>query len=296
MNSKLIIILLIVALVLFVAHKIMSKFKMPKLGQMVFIDGGLKTGKSTVAVAFLNAKYKIALHDWKFKCFLCEILQREKPEKPLIYSNIPLNIPHVPLTQDLILRKKRFRFGSVIYINEASLLADSQLIKDSDLNAQLLLFSKLIGHELHAGHSCIILDSQTVSDVHYSFKRSLAETYYIHHLVKWIPFFLIAYIREERYREDGTVVNTYSNDVEDSLKKVIIKKSTWKLFDHCCHSTYTDNLPCEDNVVEVDNLKAKGIVSFRDWSKYIISDEEIVEDKKIEYNKLEYKNDEKKND
>lgn len=296
MNYKLIFILLIVALVLFVAHKFMSKFKLPKLGQMAFIDGGVKTGKSTLAVAFLNAQYKLCIRRWKIKSFLCEILNREKPEKPLIYSNIPLKVPYVPLTEDLILRKKRFRFGSVIYINEASLLADSQLIKDVDLNARLLLFSKLIGHELHGGNSCIILDSQTVSDVHYSFKRSLAETFYIHHLVKWIPFFLVAYIREERYRDDGTVINTYNTDVEDSLKKVIIKKSTWKLFDSCCFSSLTDNLPCVDNIVEVDDLKAKEIVSFRNWSKYIDSDIIKQKNTNIEYSKLEYKNDEKKND
>lgn len=296
MNTKLILILLIVALVLFVAHKILSKFKMPKVGAMCLISGGVKTGKTTFGVALAIDKYKRTLRSWKIKSFLCDILNREKPEKPLLYSNIPLKVPYVPITKDLLTRKKRFRFGSVVYVCEASLVADSQLIKDMDLNNNLLLFNKLIGHSLHSGHSALIYDTQTIADVHYSVKRCLSEYFYVHHLVKWIPGILIAYIREERYSEDGSVISTYDKDVEETLKKVIIKKSTWKKFDSCCYSIMTDNLPCEDKIVEVDDLKAKDIVSFRDWSKYINSDEGKVEYKKIEYNTLEYNNDEKKND
>ena len=79
---------------------------------------------------------------------------------PLIYSNVPLAMPYVPLTDDLLLRKKRFVYGSVIYVQEASLVADSQLIRDMDVNERLMLFNKLIGHETKGG--VIIYDTQCI--------------------------------------------------------------------------------------------------------------------------------------
>lgn len=265
--TSLIIWLLIIGLVLFVVHKIMSKFKLPKVGALCLVSGGVKTGKSTFSVALVMSNYKRIHRRWKIRKFFCEILGKEIEEEPLIYSNIPLSVPYVPLTEELLTRKKRFRYGSVIYVCEASLVADSQMIKDMDLNNRLLLFNKLIGHSTKGG--MIIYDTQSTMDVHYSVKRCLSEYFYIHHLIKWIPFFMIAFVREERYSADGVVINSYDNDVEDSLKKVIIPKSTWKKFDRYCYSTMTDDLAVVDNIVHTNDLKARKLVSFRDWAKYI---------------------------
>lgn len=289
--TSLIIWLLIIGLVLFVAHKIMSKFKLPKVGALCLVSGGVKTGKSTFSVALVMSNYKRVHRRWKIRKFFCELLGKEVVEEPLIYSNIPLSVPYVPLTEDLLTRKKRFRYGSVIYVCEASLVADSQMIKNMDLNNRLLLFNKLIGHSTKGG--LIIFDTQSTSDCHYSVKRCLSEYFYIHHLIKWLPFFLIAFVREERYSNDGVVVNSYDNDVEDSLKKVIIPKSTWKKFDRYCYSTMTDDLPVVDNIVHTSDLKARRIVSFRDWDKYIGDGSSAV---KIDLKCSTEVKDEKKND
>jgi hypothetical protein len=181
---------------------------------------------------------------------------------PLLYSNIPLAVPYVPLTQKLIERKERFRYGSVIYINEASLFADSQLVKDMDTNNALLMFNKLIGHELLGGY--IIYDTQQIADCHYSVKRCLSNYFYIHHLQKWIPFFLVAYVRECIYSEDGSVTNNFNEDIEDSLVRVIIPKSTWKKFDAYCYSAATDDLPVAEKVRTASTLKVKKLTTFND--------------------------------
>ena len=50
------------------------------------------------------------------------------------------------------------------------------------------------------------------------------------------------------------------------LKKVIIPKSTWKMFDCYSYSYLTDSLPVDDNLVyldKLDSLKATKIISFR---------------------------------
>lgn len=261
-NSSFLTILLIVAGVGFVLYLLNKWFKYPKVGDMVFVTGGVKTGKTTFTLALAYREWKRRHNRWKFVCFFQKLFKVPFDEEPLLYSNIPLAVPYVPITQDILLRKKRFNFKSVLFISEASLVADSQMVKDLTLNERLLLFNKLISHEGHG--SCVFWESQSISDTHYSIKRCLSEYFYIHHLVKWIPFFLVAYVREDRYSADGSVVAISDKDVEQTLTRVIIPKRTWKLFDCYCYSSLTDDLPVENTVVTADTLKVEKIVSFKE--------------------------------
>lgn len=259
---------IIIALIIGFIIYVRIKFKVPKFGCMALVTGGVKTGKSTLSVYMAISRYKKSARVTKFVNFFRKIFRRNLLEMPLLYSNIPLSVPYVPLTMGLIKRKYRFRYGSVIYVNEASLFADSQLVKDMELNERLLIFNKLIGHELLGGY--IIYDTQAIVDVHYSVKRCLSNYIYIHHLTKWIPGFLIAYVRECVYSEDGSVINNYSSDVEDDLRKVIIPKRVWKKFDAYCYSYATDDLPVYDKVVKLrkgSSLKVKKLISFNEDMK-----------------------------
>lgn len=262
---KYLIYFIIIAVAIFFVKKFLNQFKIPKIGAMALISGGVKAGKSTLSVATVLSEYNRRCRSVKIHNFFARTFKKPLIELPLIYSNIPLAVPYVPLTDDLLLRKKRFVYGSVVYVCEASLVADSQLIRDMDINQRLLMFNKLIGHELKGG--CLIYDTQTISDCHYSIKRCLSNYLYIHHLVKWIPFFLIAYVQECRYSDDGTSLNVTTQDLENTLRKVILKKSTWKKFDCYCYSCLTDNLEVEKTIIKNDkntkDLKAHNILSFR---------------------------------
>lgn len=254
-------ILLIIGLI-FLYFYIKRKFKFPVVGSMCLVSGGVKTGKTTFSVGLAISEHKRVVRRVKFKNFFRKIFFKcAVQELPLLYSNIPLKVPYVPLTEDLILRNERFVYGSVIYVSEASLMADSSMCKDMVLNDRLLLFNKLIGHETKGG--LLIYDTQSIADLHYSIKRCLSEYFYIHHLTKWIPFFLIAHVIENRYSEDGSVVAVDTEDVELKTRKVIIKKSTWKKFDCYCYSCLTDHLPVAKNVTKAKNLKADTIISFK---------------------------------
>ena len=256
---------IIICVALFFVKKFLNKFKVPKLNSLVMVTGGVKCGKSTLSVHMAISTYKSNRRKIKFKNFFRKLFHKPLQELPLLYSNVPLAINYVPLTRDMLLRRERFVYGSVVYIQEASLVADSQLIKDKDLNNQLLLFFKLFGHESKGG-TCI-LDTQCISDVHYSLKRSLSEYFYVHHLVKWIPFFLVAYVVEDRYSDDGTIITTESKDTEENLKRIIIPKRAWKYFDCYSYSVLTDDLKVNkkliNNNLQTQDLKAYNIVSFR---------------------------------
>lgn len=272
---------ILICIALFFVKKFLNKFKVPKLNSLVMVTGGVKCGKSTLSVHMAISTYKRNLKRAKFKNFFRKLFHKPLVELPLLYSNVPLAIKYVPVTRDMLLRRERFVYGSVVYIQEASLVADSQLIKDKDLNNQLLLFFKLFGHESKGG-TCI-LDTQCIGDVHYSLKRSLSEYFYVHHLVKWIPFFLVAYVVEDRYSDDGTIITTETKDTEENLKKVIIPKKAWKYFDCYSYSVLTDDLKVSKSVVnnnlQTIDLKAYNIVSFRD--EFNVKKEKLENEKKV---------------
>ena len=262
-NISLYILLALFALGAFIFYKISKHFKLPKIACVSLTTGGVKSGKSTFSVYLAISTYKRIHRRWKVRKVFQTLFNKPIDEEPLLYSNIPLSVPYVPITLELLQRKIRPRYGSVAYVNEASLLCDQMLFKDDELNERLTLFNKLFGHETCGGY--LVYDTQCIGDVHYAVKRSLSNYFYVHHLEKRIPFFLVAKVREERYSDDkGTITNTYSEDVEENLKTVIIPKSVWKKFDAYCFSVLTDSLPVSDNVLKgTTDLKAREIVSFR---------------------------------
>lgn len=250
--------------------------KIPKCGNMVLVTGGVKTGKTTLSM-------RLVYKTWKKQCLKVRIQNAlgmffkkihfkkfenfEKKPLPLIYSNIPLGeLEYVPLTQALIRREERFVYGSVVYVCESSLMADSMSYKDDYVNEQLLLLNKLIAHETHGGY--LFYDTQSIGDNHYSIKRCLSSYFYIHHAVK-IPFFILMYVRELKYNDDNSTVNSFNSDIEDGLKLVIVPKSTWKYFDCYCYSALTDDLPVNDKTVKAESLKATDIITFKKFKHLI---------------------------
>lgn len=269
---KYVIYFILIAIAIFFIRKFLSKFKYPKIGAIAVFVGGVKSGKSGVSVGCALANYKSVRRFWKIKCAFLKFLnffrknKLEYPEEPLFYSSIPLRgVSYVPLTREHLLRNVRFNYKSVVFIDEASLIADSQLIKNVDINTELLLFFKLFGHETHGG-KCI-LNSHCITDLHYALKRTVSQYFYMHHLSpSFIPFISIAYMREERYSDDGTATNIYNDDVEDSLKRVLLRKSTFKRYDPFCFSKLTDDLPVKNDFSyygKKDSLKTDMIPSFR---------------------------------
>lgn len=265
--------ILIIAIVALILYFVLRKnFKVPTFGSLCVTTGGLKAGKSTFSLHLAKRTYKRNLRVVRFRNWCRKVLNKlfkkeyELEEEPLFYSTIPVAFPHVRITLDLIMRKKRFAYKSVVWIDEATLLADSQLYKDIELNSKLLQWCKMFGHMTKGG--CCFFTSHCVSELHISMRRVASEYFYVHSTYKWLPFFLVATVREERYSEDGTVVNNYDSDITDSLKRVLIPKKVWKDFDCYCYSIMTDDLPVEKTIVKSDYLKCDRVVSFSPYHRF----------------------------
>ena len=245
------ILLVVVVIVLFLVIK---NHKTLTYSCVALFTGAPKTGKSWLAVRETRKKYKKQL----FKYYWNKFVLRNDIEKPLLYSNIPLRIPHVPIDNDLLLRKKRFRYGSVAYVGEVSLVADSMTYSDMTINEQLQLLLKLFGHETHGGY--LILDTQSVSDNHFAIKRCLDRHFMIYdRVMKWLPFFGVLKVRELAYSEDNqSAMNSFNEDIEDSMKWLLVSKRVWKWYDRYCYSCFTDDLEVKEDEVcysSLDSLK-----------------------------------------
>lgn len=243
---------------------VLRKLKLPAFGAVTLITGGVKKGKSALSVRFVRTCYRRVLFKWYIRKFFAKLLHREVPEKPLIYSNIPLRkTKYCQLTDDHLMRRVRFNYGSIVLLDEASLVADSQLIKDKKINTELMLFFKLFGHETKGG--CIFVNSHGLTDLHYSIKRTTSTYYYVHALHKY-PFVVRFEVREERYSDDGTVQNVYDADVSKSMLNIFGFKSLFKYYDSFCYSVFTDKLPLDNRERYIQSrfkLKSDHIVSFR---------------------------------
>lgn len=98
-----------------------------------------------------------------------------------------------------------------------------------------------------------------------------------------LPFYCAAWVRELKYSDDNSSVNTFNEDVEETLKLVLIPKKVWRMYDRYCYSVLTDHLPVNDNSVYVDRFgdkKARKIISFK---RYLTVQEDIIqnEDSKV---------------
>lgn len=285
---KILFYIVIALLVIWLYNKFMAKFKFPKVGSLAVVTGGVKCGKSSFGLGLALSNYRRVLRVWKIRKFFCKLFRRPIPEKPLLYSNIPLAVDYVEVDEDLINRRKRFRYGSVIFIDEANLLADSMSFADKSQNERIAIFSALIGQSTKGG--LLVYTCHNIERLHYGIRDTASQYFYIHSLTKWIPFFVIANVRERVIGED--TLNVETKDVEMSLRKVILRKSVWKKFDSYAYSILTDDKPVKDDVIDgtkLPDLKVRRFLSFKNWN-----DNELAKFfKKFNEKEIEH---EKKND
>lgn len=245
MNTTLIYILLGVALAVFLYFLYRKNFKKIILGCVTLVTGAVKTGKTLLCVYLAQKKYKKIHRIWKFKT---KILKK-KIEEPLFYTNVWITFgngrkPH-KLDKNIrlielahLLRLKRFNYGSVIYIDESSLMADSQDFNNAIRNTCLSLFNKLIGHETKGG--LLFYDTQAPEDNHYSIKRVMSNYHFIQKSRNFI-LFRVLYVREMISKDLGE--NNFNDDIDTTTRKVLIGRWWYHHYDRYYFSYLTDKLP-----------------------------------------------------
>lgn len=255
--------LILAVIAIIVAVVVMYNLKRLRYGNLTLVSGGVKTGKTELCVALCMKQYKRQLRKWRKACKRARLRYEPLPEKPLLYSNMPIGkrgFEYAPLTLNLITRKERFRYGSVVYFNEVSFIAGSKDIKDEDLNDALLQLFKLCAHETQGGY--FFLDTQSPQDMHYTVKRSLSTYYYIYRRLT-LPFVSLLWMRENILVDgENTIAIDTQMDTQDTVadggKKMYFRpilNKWWKYYDQYAYSALTDHLPVGESTVKIGKSK-----------------------------------------
>ena len=281
-------IILIGVIILYFLYQ--RQFKKLKIPCVYLITGAPKTGKSLISVKLAVRRYNRN----RFKYYLMKfvfvpvynyvlrfLVKGEKIKlttPPMLYSNIPLgNVKYNDLSLDIIKRESRIPNKSVVFIDEASLIADSMSFKNDITNEQVSLFVKLFGHYSHGGS--LIYNTQDLKDTHYGFKRCTSSMLWIHSRIKF-PFFSVFKVRELISMTDDTVQtsNNFNEDIELSCLNLVIPNKYQYYYDHFAFSYLTDNKPMEVNYkvkkkkqskFKKTNLKANFITSFKEFKTFV---------------------------
>lgn len=243
---------LILFIILFLFVLYLLQFKKIKFSCVHLTTGAPKTGKSLLSIWLAVHHYKSNVLKWYItKLIIIPIVngirllfKKEKlstPLKPMLYSNIPLaNVTYNDLSLKIIKREVRIPNKSVVFIDEASLIADSMSFKDAVTNEQVSLFVKLFGHYTHGGK--LIYNTQDLQDMHFGFKRCTGSMLWIHSKVK-LPFFSILKVRELISLNDDNVKtsNDFNEDIEVSCMKLVVPNKYMWYYDCYAFSSLTDD-------------------------------------------------------
>lgn len=310
----LIIIFIIILLLWFFVIRKSKNFYDDTLIQVLGASGVGKTStcvyKATKYCNFANRLY------FRRKWFYDKFKKGKYPkyfEQPLLYSNIPIyeNIKkgklykyYRPLTLDIIYRRKRPNYRSIIFEGESSLIACSGDSKDAILGQQLTLHLKLLRQELRGCYRSIfgrsypnlITETQSKNDNHFSYDRSITNVLYLCKS-KTIPFFKIVWCRDMLLID--SVENTFSDDIKEdkSIRWFLIPKRIFKMYDSYAYACLTDNLPLQDYKNNIYVFKRMfEIPTFHDWKEIKLFNEnyhkainEFLAKKELKKNELQKK-------
>ena len=282
---------LIIGLCVFLAWFFIFKVKHLKTPNVYMVDGGVKVGKSLICVMLAVKQYRKNLFKYYIKVPLAKIVNffRKKKgkklitlEKPMLYANMPLyHVKFNPLTKDIMLWKYRIPHGSVVLIDEATLLADSMLGMKTEkqkqeaynrTNETLTVFLKTYGHQTHGGS--LFYNSQNVVDLHFAFKRN-TNSYLMVFKNRKYPFFMLIDCRELVHDESGDFKNINTSDIDDDNKPLFVSKRWYKYYDRYYLDVLTKNLPLMVNYdvkkfnIKTDKQEVKEIVTFNTYAKVL---------------------------
>ena len=258
--------LIIIGIILILILISYLKSKKIKLPNVFLVTGGVKTGKTVISVWLSIRQYKKNLRQVKRYNFIRNLVKKELLELPLLYSNIHLrNVKYVYLTKAILERKERMNYKSVVLIDEVSLLADSMLYKDNEINERLMLFVKLFGHETKGGY--LIVNTQSLKDCHYAFKRCISSYLWIHTRSNNVLFSTFK-VRELMFSSENETSNNFNEDIEKSTVSLFMLNKYYKYYDCFCYSSFTDNLNIYNKIYfknKNDSLKCNNLLSFQNF-------------------------------
>lgn len=258
-----ILILIIISIILFIV--LVRYFLKNKRDTITCYTGGLGSGKTCLSVHdAINVFRKQRL-----KTFVYNLFHKQKREKPLLYSNIPIYISkHFGMSQKLevehVLLKKRLNERSVVLIDEIGGFASQFEYKNVNIYDNFDEFIRLYRHFTKGGY--LIVNDQCSENIVLQVRRRINV---INNLSKFfvVPIFhiVIYFSRKINISEEMKTILVDEEDVNNTSKLNITywpfffrwKISTRKRhYDTYCYSDRYLRIP-EKNCISYSNKTLK---------------------------------------
>lgn len=264
-----IIFILIFAILLFIFIRwIARSYVKRKVDTITAFTGGLGSGKTAESVHLALKLYKKNV--LKAKKENRKLKRQKKPlnELPKLYSNIPMRLYgkvfSTPLTEDLLLLRKRMPLYSVVLIDEVSLFATQFEYKNPNIIDNFNEFVRLFRHYTKGGY--MVINDQCSENINLWIRRRLNV---VQNLSKYVVIPILHIVvflkREISISEEIKQVLTDEDSVNDT-NKVCVKwyplffRKTFSHYDTYCYSDRYKRVPKDRTTKKFKELKTNDLL------------------------------------
>lgn len=272
------ILIVVIGIILFIIFKYVKPYFI-KYDTTIVFTGGLGSGKSLNSVKVAVSCYKKNLLKWRikklfilisnyFNKIICHIFNKKKlklkviPEKPLLYSNIPIRLgkkQSVELNINHLILNSRISEYSVVFIDEFP-----QVLNQFDYNLEVVKneCNEFITYFRHYIGGYLVVNAQSIEDITVQFRRKLNSYYWCYDFKKFLFFFYTMRIMNNRISDNE--VSTTADFIEDNSKRIfgVLPRG---LYNSRAYSKRYDKVKLLENVnFNRKDLKTEKIIRFGD--------------------------------
>lgn len=208
--------------------------------------GGVGSGKTFMSVRQAIKCYQRALSAWNKERIKAVIMRREVPEKPLLFSNIPImykkKFTSCELTPDILLLQRRIPEGSVVMIDEVSaFLNQFEYAKNNNVK----LFDEFCRLCRQYFNGNVIINDQCSSNIVLQIRRRLNTIY---NLSKHRYFFGITMVKVREINISDEILSVDTKDTNNEVQTLITFGNFFKYYESRCYRYRYEVLDCVDPV------------------------------------------------
>ena len=239
-----------------------------KVDTITAFTGGLGSGKTAESVYLAIRLYKRNLRKARKENAKLKRLKKPLNDLPKFYSNIPVRVSgkiySTPLTEDILLLRKRMPLYSIVLMDEVSLFATQFEYKNPNIIDNFNEFVRLFRHYTKGGY--LVVNDQCSENINLWIRRRLnvvqnLSKYYV------IPIIhLVIYLKREiSISEEIKQVLTDEDSLNDS-NKVCVKwrpffyRKTLRHYDTYCYSDRYKRVPKDRSIKKYTQLKTNDLL------------------------------------
>lgn len=285
------IILLVLIIVLFIILKVIKGYAKISYNQVLGIFGGVKSGKTLLAVKTALKQFKISQKYWqrkkrkiiyynviitllnKFK--KKKLAYKEIPLTPQFYSNIPIRVNKkygmsLKVSKEILLLKEKIPNGSIMLLDEFGTIASQYGYTEEQIRTDISEFVRFYGHYTKQKGLLIVID-QSTDRILKEVRVSLGAIY------ETSEFSKLGFIGKQKIiKYQNTIQTEYAVQKEQIKNKyyLLLKKN----YDPYCYSERVNNLNYTKAVDSNENLKENELLRLDNLKSSL--DKKLAKEKK----------------